>query len=177
MRLTKENTPNALMDYFNNHPKVIEMKQLMNREYAKGNYTKACKYASMLKSIENEIENKIVNEKVKWLDIKDDMTEEDNHILALKVNKLTFLADMIDEAVFSIKEVLKKYNSEFFAFEEFQKAATLGKRHINAFMKDGSEDVQATFAEFTDFLNEEVDKMIEEHIFKEDKEEDPDGNS
>lgn len=171
MKTDTDRNPDLLMDYFENHPKVKEIRRLIRQEYARFNYSKASQYAAQLNKIKESIEKSFVEDRTRLIDLKNSISEEDNHILALKVNKLIFLCDMIDEAIFSIGEIMKKYNSRFVAFDDFKEAARLGKKHIYAFMKDGSDTVQDMFIEFTEDLNNQVDKIIEDHIFMKDKEE------
>lgn len=161
------------IDYFENHPKVMELKSLMTKEYSKGNFAKAGEYASKLNALRNRIAESLEKEKIRLSDLRQEMSEEDNNEMMFYVNKLVFLADMIDEAIFGIREIMRKYHSEFFAFDDFHQAAKLGKKHTNILMYDKNETVQDIFVEFTEELNEAVNKMIKGHIFKKDECDEP----
>lgn len=158
------------LEYFENHPEVIKLRKLMRMAYAKCNIVEANRYASMISSLREKAAKSFIESRERLIDIEAKMTPEENHVLALKLNKLMFLSDAIDEAIFSINEILKKYNSNFREFDEFRNAAKIGQKHIAAFLNNGDDNVKEAFAEFMENMNNVIDDMIEEHVFvKEDK--------
>lgn len=162
----QNNTNEAkFLEYFENHPEVIKMRKLMRMAYAKCNIVEANRYASMISSLKEKVAKSFIESRERLIDVEAKMTPEENHILALKLNKLMFLSDAIDEAVFSINEILKKYHSDFREFDEFKNAAKIGQKHIAAFLDNGNDNAKETFAELTEEMNKAIDDMIEEHIF------------
>lgn len=170
METNKPMTEKEYIDYFENNPKVVELKKKAMIEYSKGNYVKAASLNSQIEKIRNSVYDSLKEERVRLSDLKAEMSEEDTQEVMFKVNKLIFLADMIDEAVFSIKEIMKKYHTDFFAFDEFAEAAKRGKKHINILMMSNNNIVKDVFVDFTDQLNTMVNAMIANHIFKKDSE-------
>lgn len=162
----QNNTDEAkFLEYFENHPEVVKMRKLMRMAYAKCNIVEANRYASMIGSLKEKVAKSFIESRERLIDVEARMTPEENHIMALKLNKLMFLSDAIDEAVFSINEILKKYKADFREFDEFRNAAKIGQKHIAAFLNNGNDNVKETFAEFTEYINKTIDDMIEEHIF------------
>lgn len=170
--MKKNNTDEAkFLEYFENHPEVIKMRKLMRMAYAKCNIVEANRYASMISSLKERVAKSFVESRERLIDVEARMTPEENNIMALKLNKLMFLSDAIDEAIFSINEILKKYKADFREFDEFRNAAKIGQRHIAAFLNNGNDNVKETFAEFTEYMNKAIDDMIEDHIFVKEKNE------
>lgn len=171
MKKQNDTDEKRFLEYFENHPEVIKMRKLMSMAYAKCNIVEANRYASMIGSLKEKVAKSFVESRERLIDVEARMAPEENHIMALKLNKLMFLSDAIDEAVFSINEILKKYKANFKEFDEFKNAAKIGQKHIAAFLNNGNDNVKETFAEFTEYMNKEIDGMVERYIFVKKEEE------